>query len=86
MVYIPPGSNMTRVLMRVKVPALQLICLGSILDPNTHLILRMSFMHGIGEHYLKGNYNGPPDKVITSQNCDADGFCAAHGNVPVGSN
>ena len=43
-------------------------------------------MRGIGEHYLKRNHNRLPDKVIKSQNCDADGFCAAHGNDSLESN
>ena len=36
--------------------------------------------------YLKWNHNRWSDKVIKSQNCDADSFCAAHGNDPPGSN
>ena len=39
-------------------------------------------MRGIGEHHLK---RIQPDKVIKSQNCETDGFCAAHGNDPMGS-
>ena len=41
---------------------------------------------GIGEHYLKWNHNRYPDKVKKTQNCDADGFCAAPGNDRPGSN
>ena len=68
-----------------EVAALQLICL-SLIRPNTHLIIWMSFLHGIGEHYLKWNHNSQPDKVIKSQNCDVDDFCTAQGTYPPGSN
>ena len=64
--------------------ALQLFA-GIRLDPNTYWLYGCHSSVELQKHYLKWNYNRQPDKVIKSQTCDADGFCAAHGNDPPGS-